>query len=85
MECTLETVAAVYLKNNPNKFNCFNFITLFFKIKYDSAEKTVNKTNLKEAFIGMTSLPEDKKKSAGLYVDRCLAQEKLHLPKCNLK
>jgi len=41
----------------------------------------VNKANLKEGFIGMASLPEDKKKSARLYADRCLAQEKLHLPK----
>ena len=52
-----------------------------FLIKYDPVKKTVNKANLKEAFIGMASLPEDKKKSAGLYADHCLAHEKLHLPK----
>ena len=68
-----------------NSFNLFVFkrtLKNYLLFKYDSVKKTVNKANLKEAFIGMTSLSEDKKKSAGLYADRCLAQEKLHLPKC---
>jgi len=44
-------------------------------------KKILDKTMVINAFIGITSLPEEKKRLARLDADRCFTQEKIHLPK----
>ncbi len=48
-------------------------------------KKILKKEMVINSFIGITSLPDEKKKLARLDADRCFTREKIHLPKSKLK